>query len=89
MARVQQDDPGLLNSSLLQLRAVPVTTSDITLLCDMSTGTPCPYMPQPFLYGVFNALHSLSHPGIHAMQRLVTAHYVWPEINADIRCWAH
>ena len=40
MARVQQDNPDLLNSSSLKLHAVPVPTADTTLLCDMSTGTP-------------------------------------------------
>lgn len=35
-----------------------------------------------------NALHSLSHPGIRATQRLITAHYVWPGINSVVRKWA-
>ena len=91
MARAQQDDPDLTNSadsSSLQLRAIPLPTADATLLCDMSTGTPRPYVPQPFRRAVFDALHSLSHPGICATQRLVTARYVWPGINADVRRWA-
>ena len=36
---------------------------------------------------VFNSLHSLSHPGIRATQKLVTALYVWPGINSDVRKW--
>ena len=36
---------------------------------------------------VFNSLHGLSHPGIRATQKLVTALFVWPGINADIRPW--
>ena len=88
MARAQQDDPDLLNSSSLQLHPVPVPTSDTTVLCDMSTGTPRPFVPQPFRRAVFDTLHSLSHPGIRARQRLVTARYVWPGINADVRHWA-
>ena len=50
MARAQQDDPDLTNaadSSSLQLRAIPLLTADTTMLCDMSTGTPHPYVPQP------------------------------------------
>ena len=90
MARAQQDDPDLPNSadSSLQLHQIPLPTADVTLLCDMSTGTPRPYVPQPFRRAVFDALHSLSHPGIRATQRLVTARYVWPGINADVRRWA-
>jgi hypothetical protein len=37
---------------------------------------------------VFDALHSLSHPGVRATERLVTARYVWPNVRADIRKWA-
>ena len=50
MARAQQDDPDLPNSadSSFQLRQIPLPTADTTLLCDMSTGTPRPYVPQPF-----------------------------------------
>ena len=51
VARAQRDDPDLTNSadsSSLQLCAIPLPTADTTLLCDMSTGTPRPYVPQPF-----------------------------------------
>ena len=89
MARAQQEDPKLQDAqdSSLQLRAVHLPTVDATLLCDTSTGTPRSYV-QPFRHAMFDALHSLSHPGIHATQRLVTARYVWPRINADVRKWA-
>ena len=88
MARAQQDDPTITDSSSLQLHAVPLPTEDVTLLCDMSTGTPRPYVPQPFRRAVFDTLHSLSHPGIRATQRLVTTRFVWPGVNADVRQWA-
>ena len=54
----------------------------------MSTGTPRPYVPEPIRRVVFDTLHSLAHPGVRATQRLVTARYVWPGINADVRKWA-
>ena len=90
MARAQQDDPTLSQPSKLSLdlRPVPLPTTDGTLLCDMSTGTPRPYVPEPFRRVVFDTLHSLAHPGVRATQRLVTARYVWPGINADVRKWA-
>jgi len=36
---------------------------------------------------VFDSLHGLSHPGIRATQKLITARYVWPGINTDVRRW--
>ena len=59
-----------------------------TLLCDTSTGTPRPYVPEHFRYIVLNLLRVLSHPGIRATQRLVTSRFFWPGMNTDIRRWA-
>ena len=75
--------------SSLSLEAVPVPTSDTTILCDMSTGTPRPYVPPKFRRLIFDSLHTLSHPGVKATQRLITARYVWPSMKSDIRKWAH
>jgi len=60
-----------------------------TLLCDISTGTPCPYVPEQFWHMVFNSLHSLSHPGIKTTQQLVTDHFFWPKMNSDVWRRAH
>ena len=53
-----------------------------TLLCDISTGTPCPYVPDQFQRIMFDSQHSLSHPGIRAIQKLVTDHFFWPKMNS-------
>ena len=47
-----------------------------------------PFVPVKFRRTLFNSLYSLSHPGIPATQCLVTAQYVWPGIDADVRKWA-
>ena len=41
-----------------------------------------------FRRAIFDSLHRLSHPGILALQRLVTARFVWPGIKGDVRRWA-
>ena len=91
IAEAQKEDPELKHltdsNSSLSLTNVPVLTADITMICDVSTGTPRPYIPLKFRRTIFNSLHSLSHPGIRATQRLVTARYVWPKINQDVRRW--
>ena len=92
MAAAQQDDPDLVrlqHDSSLKLEQVPLAMSDgITLVCDVSTGTPRPYVPSSFRRAIFESLHSLSHPGIRATQRLVTSRFVWPGVRADVRRWA-
>ena len=52
----------------------------------MSTGVPRPYVPSELCHTVFGAFHSL-HPSIRATQCRITARYVWPNINRDIRKW--
>ena len=86
MAAAQQEDSNIqqfrTNGSSLTLQPMPVPTSDVTILCDVSTGTARPYVPFKFRRVIFDSLHSLSHPGIRATQRLITQRYVWPNINS-------
>ena len=93
MATAQAEDQELStlqssSSSSLQLSGVPVPASSMTLICDLSTGVPRPVVPESFRRAVFDSLHSLSHPGVRATERLVTSRYVWPNIKSDVRKWA-
>ena len=91
MALAQQGDQELEHlkseTTSLVFQSMPLPTTDVTLVCDTSTGNPRPYVPLAFRRSVFNALHGLSHPGIRATQKLITSHYVWPSINSDVRRW--
>ena len=92
MAKAQVSDPELRAlqtspSSSLQFTTVPHSASPTTLICDMSIGTPRPFVPADFRRAVFTSLHSLSHPGVKATQQLIAHRFVWPGMNADIRAW--
>ena len=90
IAHAQEDDEeiaSLSDDDSITLQRVPIPTSDNTILCDMSTGTPRPYIPASFRKSVFSALHNLSHPGIRATQKLCTERFVWKGINRDVRSW--
>lgn len=58
-----------------------------TLLCDVSTGRPRPFVPAAWRRRIFEAIHNLSHPGARASRRLLTERFVWPKINKDITAW--
>ena len=92
MAVAQQEDrelKGLRDShTSLKLEEITLPGSCVQLICDTSSGMPRPFVPKEFRRTVFHSLHSLSHPGIRATQCLITAHYVRPGINADVRNWA-
>ena len=66
MARAQPDANDLQHlhstNNTLKLTRVSMPMCADTLLCDTSTGTPRPYVPEQFRRTVFNSLHQLSHP---------------------------
>jgi len=69
------------------VEVVSLANSTLPLYCDTSTGTQRPIVPLAWCRIVFDSLHGLFHPGIHATQKLITSRFVWPGINADVRCW--
>ena len=95
IAQAQLNDTELAkiqsSSTSMKLTTIPVPYQGqtISLVCDTSTGTSRLYLPPSFRFIVFELLHSLSHPGIKASQRLITSSYVWPGIKSDIKKWTH
>ena len=63
---------------------VDIHGSKKKLMVDVSRGNCRPLVPVPFPKEVFNALHSLSHPGGKASQKLVSERYVWTGMRTDI-----
>ena len=89
LAIVQQEEDvaDVTGSTSPDIRRVSIPAMDVTHLCDVSTGSLQPYVPQKLRRPIFNHLHGLSHPGIRATQRLIASKYVWPSMNKDIRHW--
>ena len=92
MAKSQAADPQIRAlqsspSSSLVVEPISLPNTDVPLYCDTSTGTQRPLVPPDWRRTVFNSLHSLSHPGIRATQKLITDRFVWPGVNADVRRW--
>ena len=76
MATAQTNDPELKEylvstSSSLDLKPVPLPFSDSTIICDVSNGTPHPFVLTTFRRKVFDVLRGLSHPGIRASHKLI------------------
>ena len=92
LAASQQSDEELKTyvreGSLLQLRQMRISETDVTVFCDVSTSITRPFVTAPFRRAAFNTVHQLSHPGIKATIKLATQRYVWPAIKNDCRRWA-
>ncbi|PIK63042.1 hypothetical protein BSL78_00049 [Apostichopus japonicus] len=78
----------LKDSTVMNFQEIPLPSSPGTIWCDMSTGSPRPFIPKVFRKDIFNSLHPMSHPGIRATRKLITDRFVWPNINKDVRSWA-
>ena len=92
IAKAQKDDADLRElrektDSDWQLQDLPVPSSRATITCEVSTGTPRPFLPLRFRRPTFDALHSLSHPGSKASVKLVTQRYAWPNMRRDVQEW--
>ena len=87
LAAAQQNDPEIpfLKTSSFCLQDVPLPFSTGTILCDISTALPCLCVQNSYRRHIFDQLHSLSHPGIRASQKLITERCIWPGINKDVR----
>ncbi|XP_008301624.1 uncharacterized protein LOC103373504, partial [Stegastes partitus] len=72
----------------LQLKDVPFHDCGATLLCDISMDKLRPLVPAAWRRHVFDAIHSLSHPGVKASVRLVGSNFVWPGLRKEVKVWA-
>ncbi|KRY45919.1 hypothetical protein T03_9336 [Trichinella britovi] len=77
----------IAQSTSLKLQPQKIPNSPFPLWSDRSRPTPRVYLPGLLHESTFRAIHDLSHPGIRATKRLMTARYVWHSINGDIVRW--
>lgn len=71
----------------LKLQKIPIPGCAFELYCDTSQSMPRPFVTSPFRRQVFDSLHSLSHPGVRATFKLVSARFVWPNMQKDCQIW--
>ena len=92
MSLAQRDDPDVqaYRTAITSLRLddVPFANGTFTLLCDVSTGSPRPVVPETWRRLVFDTVHSLSHPGARTTKRLVSRKFVWHGLGKQITEWA-
>ena len=90
LAQAQLRDPELpaVRTAATALRWEDVNLGGESILCDVSTGRPRPWVPNAFRRPVFDQLHGLSHPGVRASARLVSSRFVWHGLNRDVSMWA-
>ena len=92
-AQEQQTDPDIRNlqednNTSLKLVEQNLPDSGLTLLIDISRKAPRVVVPSALHNHVFNAVHSISHPGIRASRKLIGQRFAWKGMNKDIANFA-
>ena len=71
----------------LRLEDISIGNSNVSLLCDVSTGRPWPIVPTSWRRRVFDAIHGLSHPSIRATRKLIASKFVWHGLKKQVGLW--
>lgn len=72
-------------TSSLRLDTRIIGQSSKQIYCDVSgNGQPRPFIPKHHRVSVMHAVHDLSHPGVRATRKLISAKFVWPSMNKDV-----
>lgn len=91
LAEVQRADPetAACRTSVTSLswQDIPMCSDGTTILCDVSTGRPRPWIPASLRRHVFDLIHGLAHPSRRATARLLKQKFVWHGISRDSKNW--
>lgn len=91
LATEQKQDPEYqtckTSSPSLQWEDIPLDNSS-TILCDISTGRPRPWVPVASRRKIFDLIHGLSHPSRRATANLLKKKFIWHGITKDAKLWA-
>lgn len=92
MANEQTNDDELSSliksSETLKFEKFQVFGTQTKIMCDVSTGTPRPFVPNNFRRQVYESCHNISHPGIRTTVKAIAKKFIWPSMNKEIRLWA-
>ena len=72
----------------LKITDVPFSNGSFSVLCNVSTGSARPIVPEAWRRRIFDTVHALAHPGARTTKRLVSAKFVWHGLNKQVTHWA-
>ena len=70
------------------LQLIKINEGNTSLLCDVSTGRPRPWIPKGMRKTAFKIIHNLAHPSRRASVKLMKEKFVWEGIKKDSLRWA-
>lgn len=70
------------------LKLIEIPLFNVNVWCEVSQGTPRPYVPLAMRRIIFDKMHSVSHPGVRGTRRMICKRYYWPGMSKEINVWA-
>ena len=64
-----------------------LTSDNVLVWCDISTGRKRPYVTEKYRIFFFNSLYGLGHPSHRATKPLNNSRFVWQKMHTDIANW--
>lgn len=86
----QQNEPELeqlMNQANCKFTDVTMPGLSRPIKCEISTGTPRPYLPRTYRNAAYKAQHDLCHPGVRTTRKQITTKFFWPAMNRDVGVW--
>lgn len=74
-------------TSITGLQFEDIRMGGYSVLCDVSTGTARPVVPECWTHRVFDAVHGLDHAGCRPTQKAISNRFVWHGLKRDVRKW--
>jgi hypothetical protein len=78
----------LITNTNSSLQVTRLEVGGHRLYGDVSTGTFQPVVPASMRKHVFEKLHGVSHPSVHAAKRLIASRYLWRGLATDVATWS-
>ena len=63
--------------------SLKIEVQNVEILCDVSTGTPHPLVPDTVRLEIFSA----SHPGVRSTRGIISVRFVGKNLNSDVKIW--
>lgn len=70
-----------------KLKLFKIEFNKVSLVCDITTNNPIPYIPTNFRKIIFDHVHNLAHVGYQSTLKLIKQSFVWSFMNKDIKLW--
>lgn len=91
LAQAQSDDAELkqlMEDKKFSFKRCKIPNTNDELICETSTNSVRPFVPESFRKQIFSEVHNMAHPGIRSTVKQIKKGYFWPNMGRDCAGWS-